>query len=256
MHLPSPDQKTRAQSAANLAVPASLWSGFLAVAVGGGFVVAVPVLPVVGFGLSVWYAALAVGLGHFGYRMTGVASDPPDQQYNVSAQLGPPLFDLEVLRADDEFGELSASALFELLEAARHAAAMVRAIERSQGAALASSRDVEASRLAEAETYAQDLGQHLVRFAANARPVAEANRRLPDYDWSQVTGGRLPDLLPSEVLSDLYLAGVPLGSLNIPIMESPTEDPRAAFSRELDALADTSEAYGTRLIESPSSSFT
>lgn len=217
---------------------------------------AVPVLPAVGYALSVWYAAWCAGLGVHGYHMTGVANDPPDRQYNVPAQLGPPAFDLEVLRTDDEFGKLSASALFELLEAARQASAMVRAVERSQGAALANSPGAEASRLAEAERYARDLGQHLLLFAANARPVAEANRRLPACDWSQVTDGRLRDLLPPQVLSELYLARVPLGYLDVPIAERPTEDPRAAFSKELAGLADTSEAYGKRLVESPSSSFT
>ena len=103
--------------------------------------------------------------------------------------------------------------------------------------------------------HATVLGQHLVLFAADARQVAAATDRLPDSDWSQVEGGRLRELLPAEVLSPLYLAKVPLGYLVAPIPERPTENPRTAFTQQMRELARTSEAYGTRLVESPSSSF-
>ena len=209
---------------ADFAVPASLWSGFLSVAVGGAFAVAVPVVPAIAFGVGVWYAAWSAGLGHYAHRMNGVAADPPDPRFDTPVQLGAPLFDVEALSGDDEFAGLSRPALRSLLEADRHSAAMVRAIERSQGAAAAGDVEAERVRFEEAEAYARDLGRHLLEFAGRARPVADATLRLPAGDWSRVPGGRLRDLLHADVLAELFLAGVPLGYLDVPIAERPTED--------------------------------
>ena len=188
--------------------------------------------------------------------MNRVAADPPDPRFTTPVRLGALPFDLEVLSAEDDFGLLSRSALSSLVEADRRAASMVRAIERSQGAAAAGAAEDETLRFEEAETYARELGRYLIEFAERARPVADAVLRLPTGDWSRVRGGRLRDLLHADVLAELYLAGVPLGYLDVPIAERPTEDPRTAFARELRGLADESETYGQRLVESPSTSFT
>lgn len=133
--------------------------------------------------------------------------------------------------------------------------AMVRGLERSQGAALAGAQGFEEERFSEATQFAAQLAESLQTFAESSTQAIEAVRSLPSIPQVLPRGGRLMDLLSNEVLAEQYRIGVPRGDLNVPVMERVNEDPRELFARGLGELADVAVRYAELLVQGPSRAF-
>lgn len=248
----SPPHKARAQSDSDRSTSLALVASFLGVAVGGGVGLAVPP---VGVGVAVAFAAWAAALQRHAIVMQRVVRDPPDPDYRSSTAVSGRRFDIEPLLEDD-FGRVSAPALEALMRTSSLTAAMVRALERSQGAVLAGQQQFEVARFDEAVDFARQSAEELQRFVDSTGQVVDAVRRLPDMPQRLLRGGRLLGLLDSDALAELYQMGVPRADLDIPVQERVNEDPRQLFAREMNGLADVSGGYAGSLLRSPSTTFT
>jgi hypothetical protein len=244
-------QKARAQQDADRSTNLSLLAGFLGAALGGSIGL---VAPPVGAGVGVAFATWAAALGRHVVVVQRVVRDPPDPDFRSATHVGGLRFDLELL-AEDDFGRACAPAIEALLRSSNLASAMVRALERAQGAALAGQQTFEEERFVEAIQYAQRLGEELRSFADSTTPVTEAVRGLPPVPQALPRGGRLVSLLSDAVLAELYQMGVPRADLNIPVMERVNDDPRALFNRGLEGLAAASRDNAELLVEAPSQAF-
>lgn len=244
-------QKDRAQDDADRSTNLSLLAAFLGAALGGPIGL---VSPPVGVGVGVAFSAWAAALQRHVVVVQRVIRDPPDPEYRMATTVGPPAFSLELL-SDDPFGRVSAEAIETLLRASSLTAAMIRALERSQGAALAQAADFEGARFAEAIEYSTLLGEELRRFSNSTTDVVPAVRDLPQVPLVLPSGGRLIGLLSDGVLAELYRMGVLRGDLGLPVMERVTEDPREQFAVTLEALAGACRSYADLLLEGPSGGF-
>lgn len=226
-------QKERAQADAERSTNLSLLAAFLGAALGGPIGLAAPP---VGVGVGVAFAAWAAALQRHVVVVQRVVRDPPDPDYRSATSVGPLRFDVELLAGDD-FGRVSTRAIQSLLHATSLCAAMIRALERAQGARLAGQAEFEEARFEEATRYARRLGEDLRDFANSSAAVTEAVRGLPPVPQVLGRGGRLVTLLSDAALAELYRMGVPRSELEIPVMERVNDDPRELFSRDLESLA-------------------
>ena len=135
-------QKARAQEDADRSTNLALIASFLAVAVGTPTTVALPPL---GVGVSVAFSAWAAALGRHALVAQRVVRDPPDSKFRSAAYVAGPRFNLELL-AQDNLGRASRPALADLLRSTSLSSAMIRALERAQGAALAREQTFEEQR--------------------------------------------------------------------------------------------------------------
>lgn len=229
----------------------SLIAGFLGTAVAGGAGLA---FPPAGFGVAVVFATWVAALGRHIAVEQKIVRDPPDYEFRSAIRVAGVPFNLESL-PDDGFGQANAAALASLLRASSFGSAMVRALERSQGAALAGERDFEEERFSQAVQFAQLLGQNLQDFVGSIDRVVSAVRDLPPVSQVLPQGGRLIDLLPDGALAALYRAGVVRGDLNVPVMERVSVDPRDLFVRGLRELAGVAGEEAALLSEAPSQGF-
>ena len=229
----------------------SLVAGFLGAAVGGPL--GLVILPL-GVGLGVAFAAWVAALGRHIVVVQRVVRDPPDREFESVTRASAVQVDLEALYSD-QLAAAHAPALDALLRSSNLASAMVRGVERSQGAALAAARGFEDERFGEAVEFAGQLAESLRTFGESSAPAIEAVRGLPQIPRVLPQGGRLMDLLSDEVLAELYRIGVPRGDLNVPVMERVNEDPRELFARGLGELADVAGRYADLLVQGPGRAF-
>lgn len=243
--------KDRAQEDADRSTNLSLVAGFLGAAIGGPVGL---VLPPVGVGVGVVFATWVAALGRHIVVAQRVVRDPPDREFRSSVQASGVRFDIELLLGED-FGAAHAPALESLLRSSSLGSAMVRGLERAQGAALVGEPVFEDERFNEATTFAEELGGELRRFADSSTRAIEAVRTMPAVPLVLPRGGRLMDLLSDEVLAELYRMGIPRGDLNVPVMERVNEDPRDLFERGLRELAAAVRRYAELLGQGPSQAF-
>lgn len=247
----SQPHKDRAQEDVDRSTNLSLVAGFLGAALGGPVGL---VLPPLGVGVGVAFAAWVAAMGRHIVVAQRVVRDPPDVDFRSSTRAGPIQFDIESLVGDD-FGAAHAPTLDALLRSSNFGSAMVRGLERSQGAALAGERGFEDERFSEATNFAAQLAESLRVFAHSTSGAIEAVHGLPVVPEVLPRGGRLMDLLSDEVLAELYRIGVPRGDLNVPVMERVNEDPRELFTRGLRELADVAGRYAELLVQGSSQAF-
>jgi hypothetical protein len=229
----------------------SLVAGFLGAAVGGPVSLVAPPL---GVGLGVAFATWVAALSRHIVVVQRVVRDPPDREFESVTRASSVLVDLEPL-AGDQLAAAHAPALDALLRSSNLGSAMVRGLERSQGAALGEARDFEDDRFREAGQFAAQLAESLRIFSETSTRVIEAVRGLPPIQRVLPQGGRLMELLSDEALAELYRIGVPRGDLNVPVMERLNEDPRELFARGLGELADVALRYSELLVQGPSVAF-
>jgi hypothetical protein len=247
----SQEQKARAQEDVDRSTNLSLVAGFLGAAVGGPVGLVVPPM---GVGLGVAFAAWVAALGRHIGVVQRVVRDPPDPDFESVTRTSSVRVNLEAL-SGDQFAAAHAPALEALLRSSTLGSAMVRGLERSQGAALAGAQDFEEERFGEATQFAGQLAESLQTFGESSTRVIEAVRDLPPIPQVLPQSGRLMDLLSDEVLAELYRIGVPRGDLNVPVMERVNEDPRELFARGLAELTDVALRYAELLVEGPSRTF-
>jgi hypothetical protein len=194
------------------------------------------VIPPVGFGVSVVLGLAAFAFQRGSMRLDKVVHDPPDRDFARPVRLATTRIDLELLETD-RLGMSARGPLDAALKAADLISAMIRAVERAQGAEIAGSMaDVE-RRSNEALGFARRAGIEWDRFADLSPPFIDAIRGLPPLkrdDGSRATVV-LRDNLPDEVLGHLYRMGVPWSGLNI--MAKSTSDDVTPLMAE--AVADT-----------------
>jgi hypothetical protein len=226
-------------------------ASFLGVAVGSTVTLVVPPL---GVGVSVAFSAWATALNRHALVVQRVVRDPPDPQFRSATYVTRPRFNVQVL-AKDEFGSASVPALAALLESTSLASAMIRALERAQGAALAGEQPFEEERFSEATRHAQSFGLQLQTFTDSTTPVIEAVRSLPSIPQLLPRGGRLVNLLSDSALAELYEMRVPRSDLDIPVMERVNADPRTLFNNGLEELASVTREYAALLRDSLGQAF-
>ena len=212
------------------------------------------VLPPLGVGVGVAFAAWVAAFGRHIVVVQRVVRDPPDVDFRSSTRASPIQFDIEALVGDDS-GAAHAPALEALLRSSNFGSAMVRGLERSQGAALAGETGFEEERFSEATNFAAQLADSLRDFAESTSGAIEAVQGLALVPEVLPRGGRLMDLLSDEVLAELYRIGVPRGDLNVPVMERVNGDPRELFARGLSELADVAGRYAELLVQGSSQAF-
>jgi hypothetical protein len=244
-------QKERAQADAERSTNLSLLASFLGAAIGGPVGLAAPP---VGVGIGVAFSAWAAALARHAVVVQRVVRDPPDPDYRSATSVGALRFDVELLARDD-FGRVSAPAIHSLLRASSAASAMIRAVERAQGARLAGQPEFEEARFDEAVLYTQRLGEDLRNLADSSAAVNRSVRGLPPVPRVLPRGGRLVTLLSDAALAELYEMGVPRSDLEIPVMERVNDDPRELFARGLESLARAAGDYANDLLEAPSRAF-
>jgi hypothetical protein len=247
----SQSHKDRAQEDVDRTTNLSLVAGFLGAALGGPVDL---VLPPVGVGVGVAFAAWVAALGRHIVVAQRVVRDPPDADFRSSTRASPIQFHLDSLLGEG-FGAAHVPALDALLRTNNFGSAMVRGLERSQGAGLAGEKGFEDERFSEATNFAAQLAEVLGVFADSTSGVIEAVRSLPVIPEALPRGGRLMDLLSDEVLAELYRIGVPRGDLNVPVMERVNEDPRELFARGLRELAEVDRRYAELLVQRSDQAF-
>lgn len=247
----SQSHKDRAQEDVDHTTNLSLVAGFLGAALGGPVGL---IAPPVGVGVGVAFAAWVAALGRHIVVAQRVVRDPPDADYRSLTRASPIQFDLESL-SGDSFTAVHAPALDALLRSNSFGSAMIRGLERSQGAALVGEGGFEDERFSEATYFAAQLAEALKAFADSTSGVTEAVRGLPVIREVLPRGGRLMDLLSDEVLAELYRIGVPRGDLNVPVMERVNEDPRELFARGLRNLTDVARRYAELLAQRSDETF-
>lgn len=186
-----------------------------------------------------------------------IAADPPRKDFEVETRARSAVIDPAPL-GRDAMAVAARETIVALDRADAQLDAMIRAIERAQGAALALNDDIRDQRVAEAFAFAQNAGEWLAAFQDSGAYLAE---RLEEGEETRRTrvvrpatadgrrGQPLADLLPDSVQATLYRAGVPIGRLRAPLKiegEIPTQ-PLLAFTYNLRGSALQAGSYGREL---------
>jgi hypothetical protein len=183
--------------------------------VGGGLSL---LLPPVGFGVGVALAVTAFAFQRKGSRLARAGNDPPDPRYSTPVRVASQHINLELL-GDDPVSVAARGPVDAVLKASNYLSAMVRAMERADGAEEANDAHNAYLRSAEASGFAVQAGTELDRFVEQAPQLVDAIRALPPLPGDR--GGDaeplLRDSLPDDVLGHLYKMGVPWSGLAIEI---------------------------------------
>jgi hypothetical protein len=194
---------------------------------------------------------MAKGLSHEKER---VARDPPRFDFETPTRV----FPFRRLNLD-VFGEgwLTTPALA-FTEVARratiHLEAMVRALERAQGAELKDRYGIASDREHEARGYAQTVSGQLTELSEVSGELAQAFLSFADRhatpsespDEGRVDT-RLDEALPNASLALLYRAGVRIEHIRVPVRGRVPKDPASELARGFEGSAESSQVLSAEL---------
>lgn len=219
--------------------------GLLGVIAGGGVSLAVPPA---GLGVAVACAAFAYAMQDHGIKLGRVVHDPPDESYRTSVRVRSTRIDLALL-SDDVVSSAARTPLQSILRASDLLAAMVRAVERAQGAEQAEAGRYMTERIEQAESFGSLAAEQLEIVSGSLPLFIDSLQELFPAGISTETVNRpkwLRDALHDEVLGPLYKMGVPLTGLEVDIGLS-MPDVRRQASTQLGEVAKASSRYAELL---------